>query len=76
MESTKSIATDYTVPFRTREHQGALPTLAPIAVPVQGTGVSAAGMKAAAASPAGRRADGAFDLNTGDLSAASLASPL
>ena len=75
METTKSIATDYTVPFRTREHLGALPTLAPISVPVQGISVSAAGMTVAAAG-AGFRADAAFDLTTGDLSAASLASPL
>lgn len=74
METTKSIATDHTVPFRTRERQGALPTLAPICVPVQGTSVSAAGMGAPIG--AGVRADAAFDLITGDLSASCLASPL
>ena len=40
MESTKSIATDYTVQFRTRERQGALQTIAHIAS-VKGTTVSA-----------------------------------
>ena len=74
MDITKSIATDYTVPFRTRERQGALPTLAPISVPVQGISVSAAGM-AAAAFGAGVRADGALN-PTGDFSASFLASPL
>lgn len=74
METTKSIVTDYTVPFRTREHLGALPTLAPISVPVQGTGVSVAG--AGAPIGAGVRADARFDLITGDPSALCLASPL
>lgn len=74
METTKSIVTDLAVPFRTREHQGALPTLAPISVPVQGTGVSAAGMGAPVG--AGVRADAAFNLITGDLSASCQASPL
>ncbi|KGN39620.1 hypothetical protein [Knoellia subterranea] len=74
METTKSIATDYAVPFRTREHLGALPTLAPIAVPVQGISVSAAGMGAPIGT--GVRADAAFDLTTGDPSASCLASPL
>ena len=36
MDITKSIATDYTVPFRTRERQGALPTLAPVQRPGPG----------------------------------------
>ena len=48
METTTSIATDRMVPFRTREHLGALPTLAPISVPVQGTTVSVAGVTDAA----------------------------
>ncbi|WP_404381292.1 hypothetical protein LL946_13005 [Knoellia locipacati] len=74
METTKSIATDYTVPFRTRERQGALPTLAPVDVTAQGTSVPAAGMGAPFG--AGVRADGAFDLTTGDLSASCQASPL
>ncbi|MEO7269939.1 MAG: hypothetical protein ABIW49_12105 [Knoellia sp.] len=74
METTKSIATDYTVPFRTRERLGALPTLAPVTVPVQGTTVSAAGMDFAAFG-AGVRADGALN-PTGDFSASFLASPL
>ena len=75
METTKSIATDQMVPFRTREHQGALPTLAPISVPVQGTTVPAAGQTDAVRG-AGFRADAAFVLTTGVPSAASLASPL
>ena len=75
MEITKSIATDRFVPFRTREHQGALPTLAATNVPVQGTSVPAAGMTVAARGT-GLRADAAFVLTTGVLSAASLASPL
>lgn len=74
MDITKSIATDHTVPFRTRERLGALPTLAPTAVPVQGTSVPAAGM-AVAAFGIGVRADGALN-PTGDFSASSLASPL
>ena len=74
METTKSIATDYAVPFRTREHQGALPTLAPISVPVQGISVSAAGMGALEGSCV--RADAAFDLTTVVLSASCQASPL
>lgn len=73
METTKSIATDYTVPFRTRERQGALPTLAPIAS-VQGTTVSAAGMGAPLG--AGVRADAPFGFTTGVLSASCQASPL
>lgn len=74
MDIMKSIATDYTVPFRTRERLGALPTLAPITVPVQGTSVPAAG-SAVAAFGAGVRADGALN-PTGDFSASFLASPL
>ena len=74
METTKSIATDYTVPFRTRERQGALPTLAPTNVPVQGISVSAAGMGAPIGT--GVRADAAFDLTTGVSSASCQASPL
>lgn len=74
MDIIKSIATDCTVPFRTRDHQGALPTLAPITVPVQGTTVSAAGM-AVAAFGSGIRAEGALN-PTGDFSASFLASPL
>jgi len=74
MDITKSIATDCTVPFRTRERQGALPTLAPISVPVQGISVPAAGM-AVAAFGAGIRANGAFNPK-GDFSASFLASPL
>lgn len=76
MDTTKSIATDYTVPFRTRERLGALPTLAPISVPVQGISVPAAGMANPAVFGAGFRADAAFDLITGDRSASFLASPL
>ena len=74
METTKSIATDYDVPFRTREHQGALPTLAPISGPVQGTSVSAAGTGAPIG--AGVRPDATFVLTTGELSASCQASPL
>ena len=74
MDIMKSIATDYTVPFRTRERQGALPTLAPFSVPVQGISVPAAGM-AVAAFGAGVRADGAFN-PTGENSAYLQASPL
>ncbi|MFC7489591.1 MULTISPECIES: hypothetical protein [unclassified Knoellia] len=73
MDIMKSIATDYTVPFRTRERQGALPTLAPFSAPVQGTSVSAG--TAVAAFGAGVRADGAFN-PTGDLSASLQASLL
>ena len=75
METTKSIATDHMVPLRTREHQGALPTLAPISVPVQGTTVSVAGTTDAARGT-GFRTDAAFVPTTGVPSAASLASPL
>lgn len=75
MEITKSIATDHMVPFRTREHQGALPTLAPTSVPVQGITVSAAGTTDAACGTR-FRADAAFVPTTGVPSAASLASPL
>lgn len=75
METTTSIATDRMVPFRTREHQGALPTLAPISVPVQGTTVSVAGVTDAARGT-GFRADAAIVPTTGVPSAASLASPL
>lgn len=74
METTKSIATDYTVPFRARERQGALPTLAPVGAALQGTGVSAAGLAALMGS--GVRADVAFDPTTGVLSASCQASPL
>ena len=74
METTKSIATDYTVPFRTRERQGALPTLAPVNASVQGTTVSAAGMGAPLG--AGVRADAPFGFTTGVLSASCQASPL
>lgn len=74
MEIMKSIATDITVPFRTRERQGNLPTLAPISVPVQGTGVSAAGT-AVAAYGAGIRAAAAHNPK-GDFSASFQASPL
>ncbi|EAP99976.1 hypothetical protein JNB_07394 [Janibacter sp. HTCC2649] len=76
MDITKSIATDYTVPFRTRERQGALPTLAPISVPVQGISVPAAGMAPSAVAGADFGANAAFDLITGDRSASFLASPL
>lgn len=76
MDITKSIATDYTVPFRTRERQGALPTLAPICVPVQGISVPAAGLGGAAVSGVNFRADAASDLITGDRSASFLASLL
>lgn len=75
METMKSIATGCTVPFRTREHQGALPTLAAIRVPVQGTSVSAAATSPAALTGVGRGADAAFN-PTGDPSASCLASPL
>ncbi len=75
MDIMKSIATDHMVPFRTRELQGALPTLAPICVPVQGTTVSAAGQTAALRG-AGFRADAAFVPTTGVPSVASSASPL
>ena len=75
METTTSIATDRMVPFRTREHQGALPTLAPISVPVQGTTVSVAGTTDAARGT-GFRTDAAFVPTTGVPSAASLVSPL
>ena len=78
MDIMKSIATDITVPFRTRERQGALPTLAPTSVPVQGISVSAAGRMAAASAGAGAdlRTAGAFDPTPGDFSASFLASPL
>ncbi|WP_353953008.1 hypothetical protein V6K52_06120 [Knoellia sp. S7-12] len=76
MDIIKSNATDYTVPFRTRESQGALPTLAPIYVPVQGISVPAAGMANSAVFGAGFRANAASDLTTGDRSASFLASPL
>jgi len=75
MDITKSIATDYVVPFRTRDHQGALPTLAATNVTVQEITVSAAGMKDAARG-ADLRADAAFVPTTGVPSVASLASPL
>lgn len=74
METTKSIATDCTVPFHTRERQGALPILAATHAPVQGISVSAAGM--GAPKGAGVRADAAFVPTTGDPSASCLASPL
>lgn len=74
MDTMKSIATDYTVPFRTRESEGALPTLAPISVPVQGISVSAAGT-AVAAFGAGVRADAPINPK-GDFSASFQASPL
>lgn len=78
MDIIKSIATDITVSFRTRERQGALPTLTPISVPAQGVSVSAAGRVAAASAGAGTglRTAGAFDPTTGDFSASFLASPL
>jgi len=75
MDIIKSIATDITVPFRTRERQGALPILTATAS-VQGTGVPAAGQTAVLVAGAGRRTDGAFDPTTGELSASFLASPL
>ena len=75
MDIMKSIATDSTVPFRTRERQGALPILAATAS-VQGTTVPAAGQTAVAVLGADRRIDGAFDPTTGDRSASFLASPL
>jgi hypothetical protein len=74
METTKTIATDYTVPFRTREHQSALPTLAAVGSAVQGTGVPASGMGAPFG--AGVRPDATFVLTTGVLSASCQASPL
>ena len=74
MDNITSIATGCTVPFRTRELQGAEPTLAPAHAPGQGTGVSVAGMKDGVVFGADRIA-GAPDL-TGDPSASSSASPL
>lgn len=76
MDIIKSNATDDTVPFRTRESQGAVPTLAPICVPVQGISVPAAGLGGAAGSGVNFRADAASDLTMGDRSASFLASPL
>jgi hypothetical protein len=75
MDIMKSIVADHMVPFRTREIQGAVPTLAPISVPVQGITVSAAGQTAALRG-AGFRADAAFVPTTGVPSVASSASPL
>lgn len=75
MDIMKSIATDDTVPFGTRERQGALPTLAATAW-AQGTSVSAAGQAAVPVAGAGRRTDAPFDLTTGDRSASFPASPL
>jgi hypothetical protein len=75
METMKSIVTDCTVPFRTREHQGALPTLAATRVPVQGTTVSAAATTQGAIAGVRLGADAAFN-PTGDPSASFLASPL
>lgn len=75
MDTMKSIATDCTIPFRTREHQGALPILAATRVPVQGMTVSAAATIPGAFVGAGLGADAAFN-PTGDPSASCLASPL
>ena len=75
MDIMKSIATDHTVPFRTRERQGALPILAATGL-VQGTVASAAGLTALAVAGARVRTDVAFDPTTGDRSASFLASPL